>query len=112
MLVSLRSVWMGTGDKYLGSEVPARGFLVMIFGALLSQARGSGGAWGFWDFCAHGDTGYREVLVVVQPQLWNTWASLAPVWEGLDHALALLQSSGYNVLFLLFGAQEIQSSNP
>lgn len=47
MLVSLRSVWMGTGDKYLGFEVPARGFLVMIFGALLSQARGSGGAWGF-----------------------------------------------------------------
>lgn len=33
--------------------------------------------------------------MLVQPQLWSTWASLELMWEGYDHALALLQSSGF-----------------
>lgn len=68
-------------------------------GALVSCSLRSGissGAWDFWDFCAYSDTECREllVLVLVQPQLWNTWASLRLMWEGFDHALTLLQSSG------------------
>lgn len=93
MLVSLRSVWMGLG--VFGIAVPTCG-LVMSFVVLLSQARGSGGAWDFWDFCPHGDAECRELLVLVQTQLWNTWASLGLLWEGLDHVLTLLQSSGCN----------------
>lgn len=86
----------GDWGKVFGIGVPAHRFLVMIFGVLLSQSRGSADAWDFWDFCAHGDAGCRELLVLVQPQLWNAWASLGLMWEGLDHALALLQNSSCN----------------
>lgn len=79
---------------------------LQIFGVLLPQAL----CVGAWGFCVHGDTRCGKLLVLVQPQLWNVWASLGPMWEGLGCVLALLQSLGCSA-FILFSLVH-RKSNP